>query len=316
MNYSIYCDNCIWGTDNFFEDDSVDLMICDPPFGIKESSFDNLYKRDKSDIISGYVEAPFDYSDFTFNWLLRARRVLKANGSLYIISGWTKLGVILNALQSLNFHIINHIIWKFNFGVYTKKKFVTSHYHILYVVKDKNSTPTFNRFCRFGPSEKSSDNKALNYLDMEDTWSINKEYHHGKVKNKNKLPDELIRKIVLYSSNENDIVCDFFMGNFTTAIVACKLGRVPVGFELNTYAYEHGMAALNDIEFGEDLDTLKKVDVVLPRNQGKRITQEERSAIVDDFNIKIDEGLSKKEAKQFLMEKYERGKFSIINIVG
>jgi len=56
---------------------------------------------------------------------------------MFVFSGWTNLKDILNALDEVGFITINHIIWKYQFGVLTKRKFVTSHYHILFVAKDE-----------------------------------------------------------------------------------------------------------------------------------------------------------------------------------
>lgn len=314
MKYNIYQRDCISGSKKLFESNSVDLMVCDPPFGINEAGFGKHYKRSTDNVVNGYVEAPNDYYGFTYEWLKEAKRILKDNGALYLISGWSNLRDVLNALHDTEFTIINHIIWKFNFGVYTKNKFVTSHYHIIYAMKNSNMKCNFNKFCRFGPSEKDSNSKSLNYIDTQDVWEINKEYHSNKKKNKNKLPDELIRKIILYSSNENDIVCDFFMGNFTTAYVAIQLGRIPVGFELNKNIYDCHIKELNSLVFGSELSVLKNVDVVVPRNQGKRITSEERDSILSDFFM-LKQSMNKKNAMIALCNKYGRGKFSIINIL-
>lgn len=316
MKYDIYQRDCISGSKKLFESNSVDLMVCDPPFGINEAGFGKHYKRNTDNVVNGYVEAPNDYYKFTYEWLKEAKRILKDNGVLYLISGWSNLRDVLNALHDTEFTIINHIIWKFNFGVYTKNKFVTSHYHIIYAMKNSNMKCNFNRFCRFGPSEKDSNSKSLNYIDTQDVWKINKEYHSNKKKNKNKLPDELIRKIILYSSNENDIVCDFFMGNFTTAYVAIQLGRTPIGFELNKNIYAYHIKKLEEVVYGNELKTLRKIDVIVPKNQGKRITPMERRSILNDFYILNEyESMSKKDSMAILCKRHGRGKFSIINII-
>jgi hypothetical protein len=79
---------------------------------------------------------------------------------------------------------------------------------------------------RYSPQDRDANGRSLLYRDLEDVWVINREYSRGEKKNGNKLPDELIRKILLYSSNPGDTVCDFFMGKFTTARVALELGRI------------------------------------------------------------------------------------------
>ncbi len=101
----IFNEDCIQGSKVHLEKDSIDLMICDPPFGINEKSFDNLYARKKDVVIDGYVEAPQDYAAFSKNWIEEAHRVLKPDGSIYIISGWTNLVHILNYLNYSNQYV-------------------------------------------------------------------------------------------------------------------------------------------------------------------------------------------------------------------
>jgi len=316
MKYQIYCEDCIDGAKKHIKSESVDLIICDPPFGINETSFDKHYKR-KEDclIIDGYVEAPSDYYKFTHDWISEAKRVLKPDGSFYIISGWSKLKEILNVLDDLDLCLQNHIIWKYNFGVFTRNKFVTSHYHILYVLKSDKAKPTFNTHCRFGSGEKDLYGKSLNYQDMEDVWTITKEFHQSKKKNKNKLPTALIEKMLLYSSNAGDVVCDFFQGNFTTASCSIDLGRIPIGFELNSESYNYNMPLLNDILFGNGLNRLRQIMITGPENSGKRITASEREAILHDCELLLSSGKSKKSVISELSSKYGRGKFSILNII-
>lgn len=241
----IYNTDCISGSKQYLTDEEVDIVLCDPPFGIQESTFDKHYNRKEENVIDGYVEAPPDYKSFTMAWMSEAMRVLKPTGSMYVVSGWTNLKFVLEAIDEVGFHTINHLIWKFNFGVFCSRKYVSSHYHILYLKKTPKDKVTFNTHCRF-TSERDASGSPL-YRDMEDVWTINKEYQPGKVKNKNKLPDKLVEKMIAYSSNPGDIVADFFLGNFTTAFVALKMGRVPVGFEINPISYEHNMKLIRQM---------------------------------------------------------------------
>lgn len=234
----IFNENCITGCKHF-HDETIDLIICDPPFGIQETTFDKHYNRNENNVIKGYIEAPEDYYQFSLSWITQAKRILKPNGSMYIISGWTNLKHILNAIDECNLKTINHLIWKYNFGVYTKNKYVSSHYHILYVCKQKGK-PKFNTYCRFNKNDRKN-GRSLNYRDLEDVFVINKEYSPGEIKNKNKLPDALVEKLISYSSDENDLVADFFLGNFTTAIVSKKMNRIPCGFEINPISFQYGI---------------------------------------------------------------------------
>jgi len=173
----------------------VDLIITDPPFAIEFKAKRNNYHRTQERVIDGYNEIPKEqYYDFTIKWMKEAYRILKDTGSMYVFSGWTNLKDVLNAIDEVRFKTINHIIWKYQFGVFTERKFVTSHYHILFVAKNE---------------KKYIFNKIEHY--PEDVWVINREYWHGKIKTPTKLPVELVKKIMQYSSNPKDLVFDPFL---------------------------------------------------------------------------------------------------------
>jgi len=314
MRIRIFNSDCI-DSEKRIRDNSVDLMICDPPFGLGESKFDKHYNRDSSNVIAGYQEAPDNYDEWTYAWMSEAKRVLRYNGSMYVVIGHTNLRAILNAANSLDLHLINHIIWKYNFGVNTKKKYVTSHYHVLYLSSSKKAKLTFNVNCRFGFQEKDEKGGSLLYQDLEDVWIINKEYSPKQKKNQNKLPEELIKKIILYSSNGGDTICDFFMGNFTTAYCSLSLGRNVCGYEINKEAYDLHMPELLKVAYGSGLKDLRKVENIVPLNQGKKVSLKEAEDICKDFSILSSKGMKKKDINLFLQEKYKRGRFSIHNIL-
>lgn len=123
MCENFYNTDCIEGAKSFLKYNSVDLIITDPPYGIVGDKLHKHYNRDESNVIDGYIEVPKgEYPKFTENWIEQAERVLKPGGTIYIVSGYTNLIHILNALQKTKLKEVNHIIWKYNFGVYTEKK--------------------------------------------------------------------------------------------------------------------------------------------------------------------------------------------------
>jgi len=311
IKYEIYNQNCIEGSKNI-TDNSIDLIICDPPFGLSESSFDKHYNRKSGNVLEGYVEAPSDYDQFTLDWMTEATRILKDSGSMYIVSGWTNLSSFYKAIEKLKLTEINHIIWKYNFGVNTTKKYVSSHYHIFYLCKNP-SKRLFNTNSRFTQQDKTEDNKSVLYQDLEDVWVINKEYRPGEVKNVNKLPNKLVEKMIQYSSNPEDIVCDFFMGNFTTADCALRLGRYVKGFEMNTESYNYFMPKLEEIQFGIDNVEVKKDNIFF--NQGKAITEEETLTIKKRYAELILIHKTKKATIDYLSNEFGRGRFSLQNIL-
>jgi len=227
----IYNKNCIDGM-KLIPKNKIDLVITDPPFAINFKAKKANYNRTASRVLSGYNEiSPEDYYDFTFSWMSEVFRILKDSGSMYVFSGWNNLKDILRALDDVGFVTINHIIWKYQFGVVTKKKFVTSHYHCLYVCKDDKKRKFFP-FSRFKQGDKSEDGRSLHYRDKEDVWDIKREYWSGDEKTPTKLPSEIIKKLLEYSSEKKDIVFDPFLGSGQTAVVSKSLNRRYMGFEI------------------------------------------------------------------------------------
>ncbi|NPE09546.1 MAG: site-specific DNA-methyltransferase [Asgard group archaeon] len=219
---TIYYEDCITNIPKRIDDDSIDLIIADPPFGIRFDGKGSQYNRKSEFVVSGYGEIKqANYLEFSKAWIKAIHPILKETGSAYIFSGWTNLKDILIAIDDAGFTTQNHLIWKYQFGVFTKRKYVTSHYHILFLVKNP---------------KKYYFNKIDHY--PEDVWEIKREYLPGEKKNSTKLPDKLVEKLLLYSSQENDIVLDPFMGNGTTAVACIKHKRNYLGFEINPNAKE------------------------------------------------------------------------------
>lgn len=264
---NIFNDDCI-GESNRLPDESVDLCVFDPPYGIKEKSFDKYYSRDPKFVINGYQEAPPAYEAWATAWLIEAKRILKKDGSIYIFIGHSSLRHVLNALHTVGgLHEINHLIWQHVFPPNTKKKFCTSHVHVLYYCKSPESSKskrTFNRECRFGKDDKTAQGKSLLYQDLQSVTLSKKTYKKKEKKHQNTLPEEIISKLISYSSNEGDMICDFFQGGFTTAYVALGMGRNICGYEINKNSYDHHIGKVQAVEFGHKLKTLKVAGNTVP----------------------------------------------------
>lgn len=312
MFYNI---DCIEGAKKYLTNSSIDLIITDPPYGIKGDTLHKHYNRNEANVLSGYIEVPeSEYKEFSERWIKEAERVLRPGGSIYIVSGYSNLHHILNALGQTSLKEINHIIWKYNFGVYTKNKYISSHYHILYYYKP-GKKPTFNTFSRFSDSEKSASNGSLNYQDREDVWIINREYKPGKIKNKNELPSQLLIKMIQYSSNPGDTICDFFLGSFSTAKIAIGLNREAVGFEKSTVAYNHQIKVMKKIIPGSLLSQLRVPPKNVLHKQGQPVSDKERKEIKSLFNALQKKGLTKKESLDAITKKTGRGYWSLLKII-
>ncbi len=233
----IYNKDCIIGMKTI-PDETIDLVVTDPPFAINFKAKKANYNRTASRVLSGYNEINVeDYYKFTNNWMRQVKRVLKKSGSMYVFSGWNNLKDILTALDVNGFTTINHIIWKYQFGVVTAKKFVTSHYHCLFVCKNDKMRKFFP-YSRFKKNAKTSDGKSLHYRDKEDVWIIKREYWTGDDKTPTKLPAEIIKKILQYSSEKNDLILDPFLGSGQVAVISKMLGRKYLGFEIIKSYYD------------------------------------------------------------------------------
>jgi site-specific DNA-methyltransferase (adenine-specific) len=196
------------------------LVFADPPFGIGFSGNLQTYHR-TPDALS-YVEvSKKEYPNFIRELLDWSYNSLKSSGSMWLLSGWNNLGTVLNAIENAGFHLLNHCIWKYQFGVFTKKRFTTSHYHLLLLVKDP-SNYTFN--------------KPEHYA--EDVWIIKRPYHHRTKTAGNELPDKLVERCICTSSNKGDLVVDPVLGSGTTLSVCLDMDRRCIGIEVNP-ALEH-----------------------------------------------------------------------------
>ncbi|PWR75593.1 DNA-methyltransferase [Methanospirillum stamsii] len=305
-----YNGDCIPGSSQI-PDNSVDLIITDPPYGIEGDKLHRHYNRDESFVTDGYVEIPAEeYENFSLNWIAQAERILRPGGSIYIVSGYTNLLHILNALHHTRLEEVNHIIWKYNFGVFTSRKFVSSHYHILYYTKP-GGIRTFNTECRVALSEKDEHGGSLNYQDREDVWIINREYKPGRVKNKNELPFALLSRIIQYSSNEGDLVCDLFLGGFSTARTAIGLSRNVIGFEISSGMFDTRTQEIANLVPGSLLNTIRTPLEPERKLTRKTWTDDEINSLRNRYQELSGTRLTEKEINNKLQEELGRGYWSI-----
>lgn len=235
--------DCIEGMSQL-PDNCIDLVVTDPPFAIDFKAHRSNYNRTQSRVLVGYNEIPVkEYADFTSSWMKEVHRILSPSGSVFIFSGWNNLKDILIAADDLGFITVNHIIWKYQFGVVCKRKFVTSHYHCLFLCKDDAQRKFFNSV-RFNSEERSDNGGSLRYQDLEDVWQIKREYWHGDKKTPTKLPAELIEKILSYTSEKGDVVLDPFLGSGQVAVVSKLNNRHYLGYEIVKDYYEFALERL------------------------------------------------------------------------
>lgn len=263
---SIRFEDCVMGMKQL-PDESIDLVIADPPFGIAFDGKSSVYNRDERLVIEGYEETSESYHRFTTKWLAELPRIMKPESSAYVFSGWTNLDDVLQGARDAGLVTLNHLIWHYPFGVYTKKRFVTSHYHIVLLVKNPR---------------KYFFNKIENY--PEDVWSVKRQYRTGLAKNATKLPLEVVSRCIDFSSKPGDIVLDPFIGNGTTAVAAKLNFRRFIGFEINEKLrplLENEIDAAKSgesyIPYSERLATIEELAEMYPKAYREYIQREKET---------------------------------------
>jgi site-specific DNA-methyltransferase (adenine-specific) len=217
--------------------DSIDLIFADPPYNLSNDGFTckagkrvsvNKGSWDKS---NGLEE---DFN-FHYNWMYECRRVLKPNGSMWVSGTYHSIYVCGFALQKQGWHIINDISWfKPNAAPNLScRMFTASHETLLWVRKTKKSKHTYN-YQDMKNGIWVNDNLKKQNKQMRSVWSINltKNYEKRFGKHPTQKPEELLRRIILASSNEGDTILDPFCGSGTTGVVALKNSRNFVGIDL------------------------------------------------------------------------------------
>jgi site-specific DNA-methyltransferase (adenine-specific) len=228
------------------EPQCVDLVFADPPFNI---GYDY-------DIYDDRKEAE-EYLDWCKKWGLEIHRVLKPHGTFWLAIGDDFAAELKVAFQQLGFRCRSWVVWYYTFGVNCKKKFSRSHTHLFHFVKDPKKF-TFNANAIKVPSARQlvyADSRAkeggrlpddtwfLRPQDLKESFTPEEDVWYfprvcGTFKERAgwhgcQMPEQLLGRIIKVSSNPADVVLDPFAGSGTTLVVAKKLGRRWLGFELS-----------------------------------------------------------------------------------
>lgn len=215
-------------------DNSIDLVFADPPYRMQTEG--ELLRTDGSKF-SG-VDDEWDsfnsddeYDKFTKDWLTECKRVLKPNGSIWVIGSFQNIYRLGYIMSKVGLWIINDIVWAKPNAVpnFAGTRFQNSHETLLWCVKDRKAKYTFNyktmKYLNGGKQDKS-------------VWEIGICIGNERLKDRNgkkvhstQKPEKLLYKVILSSSKEQDIILDPFFGTGTTGAVAKRLKRNFIGIE-------------------------------------------------------------------------------------
>lgn len=218
-------------------DNSIDLIIVDPPYNLRKNFHGNVFKEKKLD----------DYEIYTDTWISLVKSKLKDSGSIYVCCDW-KSSLIIGPLVAKHFNLRNRITWNREKGRGSKLNWKNSMEDIWYATKSSEYTFNLdsvkvrrNVLAPYKEDGKPKDWKENSDGKVRDThpsnfwdditipfWSMPENTAHPTQK-----PEKLIAKLILASSNEGDLVLDPFLGSGTTSVVAKKLGRQYIGIEQN-----------------------------------------------------------------------------------
>lgn len=215
---------------------SVDLMIADPPYNLTKTFGQSTFRQRDLDA----------YKDWLDGWLALTVPLLKEDASVYICSDW-KTSIVIPETACKYFILQNRISWEREKGRGAKNNWKNCLEDIWFFTKSKNYT--FNtevvkiqRPVLAPYRDRSGSPKDWQEIGGEKLrltcpsniwtdisipfWSMSENTNHPTQK-----PEKLIAKLILASSNPNDLVFDPFVGSGTTAVTAKKLGRRFIGIE-------------------------------------------------------------------------------------
>lgn len=205
------------------QSNSVDLIVTDPPYNLNK---DYGNTKDKMEFES--------YLDFSRKWLLECKRVLKDTGTLYVFMGMRYIAYLYIILeQELEFDFSNWITWYYTQGIGKTKGFSPRHDDILMFTKSKNFT--FNLDDVRIPQKYYRSVNNMRGANPGNVW----EFSHVHFCNTNReqhptqKPEALYERMILASSNKNDVVLDPFVGSGTCLRVCQQLGRNCIGIDIN-----------------------------------------------------------------------------------
>ena len=227
------------------------MVFADPPYNLSNGGITvhagrmvsvNKGDWDKS---KGFKD---DY-DFHYKWMEACRRVLKSHGTLWVSGTYHSIYQCGHALQSLGYHVLNDIAWfKPNASPNLSCRYFTaSHETLIWACKDKKAKHIFNdevmknwenTYKQEVEAPKSKERFFVEPLNksgkqMRSVWAIGtpKPIEKKFGKHPTQKPEDLLKRIVLASTNRGDLILDPFTGSSTTGIAAYLSGRHFIGID-------------------------------------------------------------------------------------
>ncbi|WP_279380898.1 site-specific DNA-methyltransferase [Acetobacter sacchari] len=213
---------------------SVDCIFADPPYNLQ---LRGELRRPDDTVVDG-VDDDWDkfsdlaaYDHFTRDWLSEARRLLRKDGTIWVIGSYHNIFRIGAILQDLGFWILNDIVWRKSNPMpnFRGRRFTNAHETMIWAARGQDSRYRFNYQAM----------KALNDdVQMRSDWYLplctggeRLRNEHGLKLHPTQKPESLLHRVLVSSTAADDVVLDPFAGTGTTAAMAKRLRRRFIGIE-------------------------------------------------------------------------------------
>jgi modification methylase len=239
--------------------ESVDMIFADPPYNLQLQG--DLHRPNNSKV-DGVEEAWDKFADFatydrfTADWLKAARRILKPDGTIWVIGSYHNIFRVGASLQDLGFWILNDVVWRKTNPMpnFRGRRFTNAHETMIWCAKDADARYCFNYEAM----------KSLNDdLQMRSDWLLpicnggeRLKDENGNKAHPTQKPEALLHRVILAATKPGAVVLDPFFGTGTTGVVAKRLGRHYIGIEREHAYVEVARKRLSKVRPVEDLSLM------------------------------------------------------------
>lgn len=226
---------------------SVHCIFADPPYNLQ---LQGQLRRPDESVVDG-VDEDWDrftdfaeYDRFTREWLTECRRLLRKDGTLWVIGSYHNIFRIGAILQDLGFWVLNDIVWRKSNPMpnFRGRRFTNAHETLIWAARGRDSRYRFN----YQAMKTANDD-----LQMRSDWYLpicnggeRLKNQHGLKLHPTQKPESMLHRVLLSSTLPEDIVLDPFSGTGTTAVVAKRLNRHFIGIERHPAYVEAAWARL------------------------------------------------------------------------
>jgi site-specific DNA-methyltransferase (adenine-specific)/modification methylase len=238
----IYKSDCVEFMLKKLSPNSIDMIFADPPYNLSGKSLKLEGNKTGGDWYKVNEEwdtyVGDDYQEFCDKWIAAAKIVLKENGAIYICASQHNLANVMASLEKSGFKINNVIIWQKSNPMpnMTRRVFTHSVEFVVWAVAGKGWVFNADELKHINPDQQKDGSPRA----MRDVWTFPVVQGQERLRNEDgralhptQKPLELVKRTIVASTNEGEVVFDPFMGSGTTAVAAKILGRNFLGTEMN-----------------------------------------------------------------------------------